>query len=146
MTTPVATSSAPAPAAASPERAELAEAARQFEAIFVRQMLAAARKSDFGGEDLFGSQSIDTFRQMQDEHFADLAASRGSFGLAAMIEAQLAKPASPLPSTGGAARLELAQANTSRSGVGQDLQRSQQPTPNPSRKREGNKPDISHGL
>ena len=146
MIVPLSHSSATTPAAPSPERAELTAAARQFEAIFVRQMLAAARKSDFGGDELFGSQSTDTFRQMQDEHFADLAANRGSFGLAQMIEAQLAKPASPLPSTGGAAKLELAQANTSRSGVGQDLQRSQQPTPNPSRKREGNKPDISHGL
>ena len=56
----------------------------------MRQMLATARKSDFGGDDLFGSQNTDTFRQMQDEHFADLAANRGSFGLANMIEEQLA--------------------------------------------------------
>jgi flagellar protein FlgJ len=86
---PASPSSATTPAAPSPERAELAAAARQFEAIFVRQMLAAARKSDFGG-DLFGDQGTQTFRQMQDEHFADLAANRGAFGLASMIEAQLA--------------------------------------------------------
>lgn len=77
------------PSAPSAERAQLIAAARQFEAIFVRQMLAAARKSQFGG-DLLASQGTDTFRQMQDEHFADLAANRGAFGLASMIEAQLA--------------------------------------------------------
>ena len=79
-----------APKAPSPERAKLAEAAKQFEAIFVRQMLAAARKTDFGGEDVLGSKDMDTFRQMQDERFAEIAAQRGSFGLAKMIEARLA--------------------------------------------------------
>ncbi len=74
--------------APSPERARLAVAARQFEAIFVRQMLAAARKSDLGGN-LLSGEGEKTFRQMQDEHFADLAASKGAFGLAGMIEAQL---------------------------------------------------------
>ena len=74
----------------SPQRAKLAEAARQFEAIFVRQMLAAARKADFGGNDMFGGQEMESFRSMQDERFADIAAQRGSFGLAKMIEARLA--------------------------------------------------------
>ena len=70
-------------------RAQLAAAAKQFEAIFVRQMLAAARKTDFGGDVLAG-QGLDTFRTMQDEHFADVAADTGAFGLAKMIERQLA--------------------------------------------------------
>ena len=70
-------------------RAQLAAAAKQFEAIFVRQMLAAARKTDFGG-DVLGGQGLDTFRTMQDEHFADVAADTGAFGLAKMIERQLA--------------------------------------------------------
>jgi flagellar protein FlgJ len=72
-------------------REDLAKAAQGFEAIFVRQMLAAARKADFGGADLMGGEGLDTFRQMQDERFADIAAERGSFGLAKMIEAQLAR-------------------------------------------------------
>jgi flagellar protein FlgJ len=84
-------SPAAAPAASpSPERAKLAATARQFEAIFVRQMLAEARKAQMGN-DLFGGQGMDTFRAMQDERFADIAAERGSFGLARMIEAQLAR-------------------------------------------------------
>lgn len=71
------------------DRDKLAAAAKQFEAIFVRQMLAAARKADFG-EPLLGGQALDTFRTMQDERFADLAAETGSFGFAKLIEAQLA--------------------------------------------------------
>ena len=72
------------------DREQLAAAARQFEAIFVRQMLAQARKADFG-EPLFGGQALDTFRTMQDEHFADIAGKTGALGLAAQIEAQLAR-------------------------------------------------------
>ena len=72
------------------DREQLAAAARQFEAIFVRQMLAQARKADFG-EPLFGGQALDTFRTMQDEHFADIAGKSGALGLAAQIEAQLAR-------------------------------------------------------
>ena len=74
------------------DRAQLVAAAKQFEAIFVRQMLAAARKTHFGEDasGLAGGQGMDTFRTMQDEHFADLAASTGAFGLAKMIERQLA--------------------------------------------------------
>ncbi len=76
-------------------REQLAEAAKQFEAIFVRQMLAEARKTQFGGSELLGGQGMETFRQMQDERFADIAAERGSFGLAKMIEAQLARQVAP---------------------------------------------------
>ena len=72
------------------DRARLADAARQFEAIFLRQMLAAARKAS-PGDPLLGGQGVDTFRQMQDEHFADTAARTGAFGLAVQIEAQLAR-------------------------------------------------------
>lgn len=76
------------------QRDQLAAAARQFEAIFLRQMLASARKADFG-DPLSGRQGIDTFRTMQDEHFADVAAKSGAFGLAAQIEAQLARFVGP---------------------------------------------------
>ncbi|GGC40924.1 hypothetical protein GCM10011371_30450 [Novosphingobium marinum] len=72
------------------DRAELSAAAKQFEAIFLRQMLAAARKAGFG-DDLLGNGGTETFRQMQDEHFADLAAGTGAFGMAERIEAQLAQ-------------------------------------------------------
>ena len=77
------------------DREKLAGVAKQFEAIFLRQMLAAARKADFGGEKLLGGQGLDTFRTMQDEHFADLAAGTRAFGLSAMIEKQLAAQFAP---------------------------------------------------
>lgn len=72
------------------QREQLHAAAKQFEAIFVRQMLAAARKTDFGG-DMFGGQAMQTFRQLQDEHFADVASETGALGLASIIEAQMAR-------------------------------------------------------
>ena len=74
------------------DREKLAGVARQFEAILIRQMLAAARKTDFGDK-LFGGQAMETFTTMQDEQFADMAAKAGSFGLARMIEGQLAAQA-----------------------------------------------------
>jgi len=90
--TPAATPATPLGAAPAPsQREELKEAAKKFEAIFVRQMLAAARKTNFDEGGLFKSQALDTFNQMQDEKFADTAADTGAFGLAKIIEAQLAR-------------------------------------------------------
>lgn len=88
ISSPLLASSSPS-ASRGTTRAQLAGAAKQFEAIFLRQMLAAARKAEFGGE-LLGGQALDTFRTMQDEHFADLAAQNGAFGFGKLIEAQLA--------------------------------------------------------
>ena len=73
------------------EREQLKQAAQQFEAIFLRQMLAAARNADFGGDDLFGGQGEETFREMRDARFAEIAAGTGAMGMAASIEAQLAR-------------------------------------------------------
>ena len=81
--------SAPAAPLVVGERVKLAAAAKQFEAIFIRQMLSAARQTDFGGG-LFDSEALGTFRQMQDERFADIASQTGAFGIAKQIEAQLA--------------------------------------------------------
>lgn len=89
MTGPLAAVAGGAPAAPTGERAKLAAVARQFEAIFVRQMLAAARATRFG-DDVTGSGATDQFRQMQDENFATIASERGTFGLGATIERQLA--------------------------------------------------------
>lgn len=72
------------------DRQKLADAAKRFEAIFARQMLASARKASFG-DDMFSSQANDTFKQMMDERFADIMADSGSLGLGKSIEAQLAK-------------------------------------------------------
>ena len=93
---------APTPATSSAQ-AKRHATAQKFEAIFVRQMLASARSADMG-DTLFKSQANDTFRQMQDERFADIAAQKGSLGLAAMIEKQLSAQVGispPTPPKGG---------------------------------------------
>ncbi len=102
-----ATSAAISPAAvpsSGTTREQLSAAAKQFEAIFVRQMLSAARKSGVGDQ-LFSSQGTDTFRQMQDDRFAEIASSTGALGMAKMIEAHLAKmlPAEAPAGTGAEA-------------------------------------------
>lgn len=87
------------------QKEQLAGAAKQFEAIFVRQMLASARKADLGGDDLFGNSAVDTFREMQDSQFADIAAQTGTLGLAKQLENHLSrfidggKPAAPAATT-----------------------------------------------
>ena len=74
--------------------AEAKQAAQGFEAMFVRQILAAAAKTGFGGNDLFGSSGEDTFRELRDARFAEAAAAQGSLGIAALIEAQLTRQGS----------------------------------------------------
>lgn len=97
------------------DRDKLSATAKQFEAMFVRQMLAAARKADFGGDDLFGSQALDTFRQMQDEHFADVTAQTGTLGLASILEAQMARF---LPQTAETAASSTTSSGTAPAGEG----------------------------
>ncbi|MGV3511347.1 MAG: flagellar biosynthesis protein FlgJ [Novosphingobium sp.] len=71
------------------EREKLAGAAKQFEAIFVRQMLASARASNFGDDDVFGKMD-QTFVQMRDDRFAEIASQTGALGFARQIENHLA--------------------------------------------------------
>lgn len=87
---PTLATSPAAPSAA--DRAALKKAAQGFEAIFVRQMLAAARSTSLAGEDdLFGGQANETFAAMRDDRFAEIAAQTGAFGLAKQLEAQFAR-------------------------------------------------------
>lgn len=73
-----------------PERAELRQAAQAFEAIILRQMLASARATDFGGDDIVSGPGLKQFEAMRDEHFADIASQgQGGLGLARSIEEQL---------------------------------------------------------
>lgn len=69
---------------------DLTRTAEAFEAIFLRQMLAAARAANFGGEEIFGGPGLEQFEKMQDEHMAKIASESGTFGFAKLIEAQLA--------------------------------------------------------
>lgn len=73
------------------EKSDLREVAEGFEALFLRQMLSAASKSDFGGDDLFGNKGDDTFTEMRDAQFAEIASKSGSLGIADMLELQLGR-------------------------------------------------------
>ncbi|MBB3861862.1 flagellar protein FlgJ [Novosphingobium hassiacum] len=76
------------------DREKLSQAAKQFEAIFVRQMLASARATDFGGKGVFGEMD-QTFVQMRDDRFAEIASQTGALGLAKQIENHLAAQLRP---------------------------------------------------
>ncbi|WP_068090772.1 rod-binding protein [Novosphingobium rosa] len=68
---------------------KLHEVSQQFEAIFVRQMLAESRKTNLGDE-LFGGQGTDTFREMQEQTIAASTTKAGGLGFAKLIEKKLA--------------------------------------------------------
>jgi flagellar protein FlgJ len=91
------------------DKEKLHVVAKQFEALFLREMLGAARKTSFGGDDgagdISGGQGMDTFHQMQDDHFADATADGGTIGLAKILEAQMARFVSD-GSGGDAAKLD----------------------------------------
>ena len=89
-------------ALADPKASELDKlkaAAKQFEAIFTRQMLKSMRDAKLTDDDLFGSDATDTFREMQHSNLADQLAQKGAIGIADLLvrqfEARVAKPASP---------------------------------------------------
>ena len=64
----------------------LTQTAKQFEAIFLRQMIASMRSPSLG-DDLFGSDASNQFRDMSDARLADNMA--GKFGIAKLLEKQL---------------------------------------------------------
>ena len=80
-----------APAASPAIDPALKKAAERFEAIFVRQLIGSMRQAKMADEDLFGSSATDNFRELADARTADNIASLGKFGIAQMIERQLAK-------------------------------------------------------
>ncbi len=70
-------------------RKALTEAARQFEAYFIQQLLKAARQAGMGGGLLDGEQS-GFYREMYHQQLAITLARTGAFGVARMIERQVA--------------------------------------------------------
>ena len=71
------------------EDAKLREAANEFEAIFVQQMLKSMRKTSLESDLLPKSEGEKIFRSMLDEQYAKLSAKSGSIGLGHMIYQQL---------------------------------------------------------
>ena len=87
-------------ALADPKASELEQlkaAAKQFEAIFTRQMLKSMRDAKLSEDDLFGSDATDQFREMQHSNLADQLAGKGALGIGDLLvkqfEARLAKAA-----------------------------------------------------
>ncbi|MFK4794264.1 rod-binding protein [Sphingobium sp. ZW T5_29] len=70
--------------AASAQKAQLEKTAKQFEAIFLRQMIGTMRQSG-GGEGIFDSSATDQFRDMSDARTADTMAEKGALGIAEML-------------------------------------------------------------
>jgi flagellar protein FlgJ len=68
---------------------KLKAVARQFEAVFLRQMIGSMRQAKLS-DDIMGSDATDQFREMQDSHVADDLASKGALGIADMLVKQFA--------------------------------------------------------
>lgn len=91
-------------ALADPKASELDQlkaAAKQFEAIFTRQMLKSMRDAKLSEDDLFGSDATDQFRDMQHANLADQLAGKGALGIGDLLvkqfEARIAKAAPAAP-------------------------------------------------
>jgi len=67
----------------------LSEAANDFEAIFIQQMLKTMRKTTFESDLLPKSEGEKVFQSLLDEQYALLSAKSGSLGLGEMIYQQL---------------------------------------------------------
>lgn len=65
----------------------LRKAAEQFEAVILRQLMAAMRQAKLG-DDMLGSSATDNFREMADARTADSIAAMRQFGIADMVERQ----------------------------------------------------------
>lgn len=85
---------APAAETAPAPDPRLADAARQFEALLLTQLLRAARQG--GGQGWLGSgedQAASSAMEFAEECFAQALAAQGGLGLAALITAELSRSA-----------------------------------------------------
>jgi peptidoglycan hydrolase FlgJ len=71
-------------------QANLDKAGAQFEAVFVKMMLASMRKASLG-EDLFQSKALDQFRDMQDTKTAEGMAAGAPIGIGRAVTEFLAR-------------------------------------------------------
>ncbi len=75
-------------------RAAMKNAAQQFEAVFLQMVLKAMRDAS-PKEGMFDNEQSRLFQSMLDQQLAQTMSARGSTGLAAVIEKQLARGLSP---------------------------------------------------
>lgn len=73
------------------QRQQLRDASQAFEAIMLRQWLAAARAGSMAEKTPLTGGGLAQFQSMRDERFAEIAAKNGSLGFADAIENQLAR-------------------------------------------------------
>lgn len=75
-------------------RAALKDAARQFEAVFLQMVLKAMRDAS-PAQGMFDGEQTRLYQSMLDQQLAQVLSARGSTGLAALIEQQLARGLPP---------------------------------------------------
>ena len=71
------------------ETAKLKDACRDFEALFIKQMLDTMRKTVSKSGMLDGGMAEDVFEDMLYDKYADSMASTGDFGIAKMMFSEL---------------------------------------------------------
>ena len=74
----------------SAEEAKLKEACRDFESLFIKQMLDTMRKTVDKGELLNGGMAENIFEDMLYDQYATKMADSGDFGIAKMMYNELA--------------------------------------------------------
>ena len=74
------------------EQQKIGEASRQFEAILLRQILAATQKTVIPSKFADNSTSAEIYRDMITNQLADTMSKSGGFGLAKTFEHQLSRP------------------------------------------------------
>jgi peptidoglycan hydrolase FlgJ len=79
------------------ESDKTAEAARQFEAVLLRQILAAARRTIITSELNSSSPGSDVYQDMINDILATTISRTGEFGLANALQAQWHPPSPPPP-------------------------------------------------
>lgn len=73
------------------EREKVDEAARQFEAVLLRQILSEARKTIIKSDDGTDSSATQIYQDMVNVQLADAISQSGSFGLARSLRDQLTR-------------------------------------------------------
>jgi len=81
------------------EQQKIAEASRQFEAILLRQILAATQKPVIPSKLVDNSTAADIYRDMITNQLADSISKSGAFGLAKTFEHQLTRPEFAAPAS-----------------------------------------------
>ncbi|WP_420140573.1 rod-binding protein [Sphingomonas sp.] len=90
MTRPLSPLAGPAAPLAKADPAELKQlkhVAKQFEAVFLRQLIGTMRSAGMG-DGLFDSSSTEQFRDMADARTADSMADKGVLGVADLLVRQ----------------------------------------------------------